>query len=99
MTINLPPDPNDAARNQAPAFPPPAGAPANQPSAAQRSAPAAPAFPDGSHGAAYRQPYVVTRRNNARKWTIIGAVVFTLALVLGIVLFLAVGLPMMFGRP
>jgi hypothetical protein len=109
VTINLPPDPNDTPKTAAaPVFPPPAGAPLGgvplpgQPVNGQPTpprAPAAPAFPDGSRGAAYRQPYVVTRRNNSRKWMILGAVGFTVALVLGIVLFLVVGLPLMFARP
>ena len=132
MTINLPPDPNDAPKaapapayqaptDQAPTYPPPTGAPLGgsplpgqplpgQPSAAQPAAqqparpsapaaPVAPAFPDGSRGAAYREPYVVTRRNSSRKWMILGAVGFTVALILGIVLFLFVGIPLMIARP
>ena len=101
MTINLPPDPNEAPRAApAPTFPPPAAPTANAPAGATsqpagQPAPAAPAFPDGSRGAAYRQPYVVTRRNNSRKWMIIGAVGFTAALIVGIFLFLVVGLPLM----
>ena len=97
MTINLPPDPNEAPRAApAPTFPPPAPPTVAAPAGAtSQPAPAAPAFPDGSRGAAYRQPYVVTRRNNSRKWMIIGAVGFTAALIVGIFLFLVVGLPLM----
>jgi len=104
VTINLPPDPNDAPKAApAPNFPPPAAPPAGAPVGATSqpvsqpapATPVAPAFPDGSRGAAYRQPYVVTRRNNSRKWMILGAVGFTVALILGIFLLLVVGLPMM----
>ena len=69
MPLTLPPDPNDipdpsvsmtGAGQFSGAIIPPTAPPQHA------AAYSAPVFPDGSRGAVYREPLVVTRRNNAR---------------------------------
>jgi hypothetical protein len=92
MTLNLPPDPNDSRAQVAgpTPFPPP-----HQPQPAPVYA--GPVFPDGSQGAPYREPLVVTRRNNqlVARWVIGFGVLLVVIVGVGLV-FVALASGMLF---
>ena len=113
MPLNLPPDPNDARRQQAPQpqypvapqyqQPPQFQQPQYQqpqqyqqpvqqyqhPQQPQKFTPP-PAFPDGSRGAGFREPYAVTRRNNFRVYTIVGGAIFGVLVIVGVIVTTAI---------
>ena len=49
-----------------------------------------PAFPDGSRGAGFREPYAVTRRNNFRVYTIVGGAIFGVLVIVGVIVTTAI---------
>jgi len=114
MPLNLPPDPNDARRQQAPQpqypvapqyqQPPQFQQPQYQQPVQQYQHPQQPqqftpppAFPDGSRGAGFREPYAVTRRNNFRVYTIVGGAIFGVLVIVGVIVTTAIILTS-FGR-